>query len=456
MKIATFDIEANGFIDDVTKIHCIVIKPLGGECELYEPDEIDKAITNLQGYDKLIAHNGIDYDANVIKKLHNVELYDKVVDTLLLSKLDDGTRHSHSLKSLGLLFELEVQKQEYNGGFDRYTPEMGSYCIDDVKTNELLYLKLMENLTDLPEFSMNLEHQVRILQTKAANHGVLFDERLASSTLIYIEDRMQEIKDSLDLGYYVHEHAYNKTKSGDLSHHTKKKIKQLTEANIKHEVREEIQTVTSFTDGDLIAVDDQGVGIYSTIQEEEQVAKTIVSEFIPITPDTKKQLHTHLLKEGWKPTFLTPKGSPKIVENGVVCPNLEAMGEEFGLLSEYYMLKHRQALIKGLVDVVRRDGRIPSEADTLGAVTHRYTHRKIANFPRVTTLLGSEIRAMFTVPDDKVLIGADLAGLELRMLAHYMNDANYTKELLEGDIHTANQKAAGLPTRDNAKTFILI
>jgi DNA polymerase I-like protein with 3'-5' exonuclease and polymerase domains len=35
-----------------------------------------------------------------------------------------------------------------------------------------------------------------------------------------------------------------------------------------------------------------------------------------------------------------------------------------------------------------------------------------------------------------------------------MRDENYTKELLTGDIHTANQKSAGLDTRDKAKTFI--
>ena len=40
------------------------------------------------------------------------------------------------------------------------------------------------------------------------------------------------------------------------------------------------------------------------------------------------------------------------------------------------------------------------------------------------------------------------------MLAHYMDDESYTNEILTGDIHTANQEAAGLPNRDSAKTFI--
>ena len=52
------------------------------------------------------------------------------------------------------------------------------------------------------------------------------------------------------------------------------------------------------------------------------------------------------------------------------------------------------------------------------------------------------------------MIGTDASSLELRCLAHYLDDKDYTNEILNGDIHTANQKAAGLETRDQAKTFI--
>ncbi len=67
---------------------------------------------------------------------------------------------------------------------------------------------------------------------------------------------------------------------------------------------------------------------------------------------------------------------------------------------------------------------------------------------------GKECRDCWTVDDGKVLIGADAASLELRMLAHYMKDEQYAKEIVEGDIHTKNQIAAGLQTRAQAKTFI--
>ena len=65
-----------------------------------------------------------------------------------------------------------------------------------------------------------------------------------------------------------------------------------------------------------------------------------------------------------------------------------------------------------------------------------------------------ECRSCWTVREGYKLVGIDASGLELRMLAHYMDDKEYTNEVTEGDIHTANQKAAGLKSRDQAKTFI--
>ena len=92
----------------------------------------------------------------------------------------------------------------------------------------------------------------------------------------------------------------------------------------------------------------------------------------------------------------------------------------------------------------------------MGTVTHRMSSSN-PNLQQVTASgkeYGSEMRALFTVPEDKVLVGADLSGLELRCLAHYMKDDKYTKEIVSGDIHSANQRSTGLETRDEAKRFI--
>jgi hypothetical protein len=70
---------------------------------------------------------------------------------------------------------------------------------------------------------------------------------------------------------------------------------------------------------------------------------------------------------------------------------------------------------------------------------------------------GIESRRLFCVPEGWSLVGSDLAGIELRCLAHRMakyDGGAYGKVLLEGDIHSENQTAAGLDSRDTAKTFI--
>jgi DNA polymerase I-like protein with 3'-5' exonuclease and polymerase domains len=53
-------------------------------------------------------------------------------------------------------------------------------------------------------------------------------------------------------------------------------------------------------------------------------------------------------------------------------------------------------------------------------------------------------------------VGCDLSGIEARALAHYLwpfDGGSFAREVIEGDVHSANQRAAGLPTRDDAKTF---
>ena len=95
---------------------------------------------------------------------------------------------------------------------------------------------------------------------------------------------------------------------------------------------------------------------------------------------------------------------------------------------------------------------------TLRTITGRMAHHKpnMAQVPSVSSPFGAECRSLWITsnPQTHQLVGTDASGLELRCLAHYMNDKKFTQEVLMGDVHTANQKAAGLGTRDQAKTFI--
>lgn len=202
---------------------------------------------------------------------------------------------------------------------------------------------------------------------------------------------------------------------------------------------------------------------------------------------TKRQVFEFLLKKK-----KVPAGA-KLSEESL----MKIQGGELGmLLKQRLTYAHRLGLLKGIVKLIRPDGRIQAEANPIGTPTMRMRHKKVVNIPKAArhVLFGGQCRSIFEsgpltdgsyyrgfvfhhdlekplvphtnvdvkgnthktwVPASRrIFIGYDGAGLELRMLAHYVNDAEYTKQILEGDIHSYNQMLAGLPNRDAAKTFI--
>jgi DNA polymerase-1 len=423
MKIAVFDIEANGFYDTVTQIFCISIKNLNtGKNKLYEPDNIREALDELREYDAIVGHNALGYDLPVLEKLCDFHYGGVVFDTLVLSKLRYPFFNSHSLESWGE--RLKFPKISYEN-FMYYEPEMGVYCMQDVEVTAKVFAHLRKQI-DLNADYVQLEHEVQRLQTKAEIHGVQFDYDNAMKLVMKIDAEMQEIKDTIEpkLGYAYENKVHKLKANGDLSHHAIKLMDKL---------KEDFPDVL--------------VSIYIG---EESSTITVPTK---ITLDTKAILIEKLIELGWKPTMFTEKNNPQLARKGEVCENLLSMSGDMAQLGKYFLLKHRKGLLEGFFRHVRKDGKIPSEADTLGAITGRYTHRKIANLPAVRSLYGVEMRSLFGVPSGRVQVGCDLSGIEARMLAHYMDDSDYTNEILNGDIHTKNQLAAGLPTRDSAKTF---
>lgn len=160
-----------------------------------------------------------------------------------------------------------------------------------------------------------------------------------------------------------------------------------------------------------------------------------------------------LLALGWKPKEFSPKGAPKLTVKGEPVSTIIKVGSFGKALASWYTYNHRQSQIVGFLPYVRSDGRISAQLNPCGTNTFRARHRVVANIPRPTSIFGKEMRSLFCVPEGKVAINIDVAGLEIRMLAHHMKDPEYIKQILEGDIHSYNQEMAGLPTRDNAKTF---
>ena len=175
---------------------------------------------------------------------------------------------------------------------------------------------------------------------------------------------------------------------------------------------------------------------------------------IPFNIASRKQIADRLMKKGWKPTKKTDKGN--IIVNESVLDTIDM--PEAKMFSRYFLLQKRTGLLKAWIQACSEKGRVHGRVMTLKTITGRMAHHgpNMAQVPAVYSPYGKECRELWTVSntDTHQLVGTDASGLELRCLAHYMNDAKFTNEVLTGDVHTANMKAAGLSNRDQAKTFI--
>jgi DNA polymerase I-like protein with 3'-5' exonuclease and polymerase domains len=384
------DIETNLEHD---KIWCVVCRDIDKDIvsTFVKPD-------NLQSYldsaDKIIAHNGIFFDFPVLKRVWGITVKkSQVVDTLVLSRLyNPSLEDGHSLESWGK--RLGYPKTEFND-FEKFSQEMLDYCIQDTLVTKQLYLHLEREMKDdFSEKSKELEHQVAIIIAEQERNGFKLDERAATELLCELKTKLEAHTTSLQSIFPP------KVESNRIS----------------------------------------------------KLGKPLKDIITPFNPGSRKQIAERLIEKGWKPKKHTEKGSVIVDETtleGLDFPEAKA-------IAEYLMLQKRIAQIESWLGAVESDGRVHGKVITNGAVTGRMTHHtpNMAQVPNSGAIYGPECRNLWTVEKGNKLVGIDASGLELRMLAHYMNDNEYTNEVVSGDIHTANQNAAGLQTRNQAKTFI--
>jgi len=421
-----FDIETNG-LQNCNTIWCIVAYDVDTEI-LYSfgHKEIDEGLELLSKANKLIGHNIIGFDIPVIRRLTGLSLYNKkIVDTLVLSRLFNPTREGgHGLESWG--YKLSYNKIDFHE-YDRFSREMLEYCERDVQLNARVYMELRKEAVGFSADSIRLEHECYKLLEQQRVNGFLFDREHAYSLLTQLRNRLNAVVGE------VHEHFKPKVEVTRLY------------------IRETKAGVPS-----RMAETDKGIRVRTTAEEFEfasscgYVDRTKVTEF---NLGSRKQIGEYLQDFGWKPTKFTPTGQP-IVDEGTLL-DIDNIPEA-KMIAEYLLLQKRIAQLKSWFKFSCEDGRVHGYVNPNGTITGRMTHRdpNMAQVPSSRAPYGKECRQCWHVPTGYKLVGIDASGLELRMLAHYMNDEAFTNEILNGDIHTANQKLAGLESRDQAKTFI--
>jgi DNA polymerase I-like protein with 3'-5' exonuclease and polymerase domains len=352
--------------------------------------------TYINNASEIVAHNGIFFDFPVLKRVWGVTVKkSQVVDTLVLSRLyNPSLEDGHSLAAWGQ--RLGFAKGEFTDFDGGYTNEMRDYCVQDTLVTKELYKHLTKEMQNgYSKESIKLEHEVAIIIAEQERNGFKLNEAGALQLLSVLKTKLDTIQ---------------------------------------------VEMAAIFPP------------IVTSGRTHKTSGKPLKDIIEPFNPGSRQQIAERLQEKGWKPTKRTEKGSVIVDE-----ATLETLDfPEAKTLAEYMMLQKRIAQIDSWLEALGKDGRVHGRVITNGAVTGRMTHMKpnMAQVPNSGSPYGHECRDLWIVEKGYKLVGIDASGLELRMLAHYMNDDVYTHEVVSGDIHTANQTAAGLQTRNQAKTFI--
>jgi DNA polymerase-1 len=412
-----FDIETDGLAP--TKVWCIVTLNIdSGEYTTYTEGQYDlfnKAITLA---DEVLGHNIIGYDIPACEKLLGTDFSAcKITDTLVLSRLANPQRKAHSLGAWGE--SLGFPKGDYND-WTNFNPDMLAYCKQDVAVNNEMYKAVLKELKGFSPSSIELEHKVMRITQQQMRTGWLLDQPKARDLVAGLKEQ-----------------------SFDLEEEVQRVFKPLP--TFIKVVSPKVKKDGTFSTVGLKFLGDAWTNVGGPFSRIDWPVFNLGS---------RQQIGRYLKHFGWKPKTFTETGHAIVSED--ILKNVKGIPEA-ALIASYLLVGKRIAQVSSWLEAVDADtGRVHGYVNTNGAVTGRMTHSKpnLAQVPSAGSLYGPECRSCWIVDEGYKLVGIDASGLELRMLAHYMNDADYTNTILTGDIHIANQKAAGLDTRNQAKTFI--
>ena len=391
LGLVAFDIEADGFLPDATKIHCIAARHVSSRREwFFSPDDIEAGIEFLCGCEVVIAAYGFGYDYPLINKLYPEAKLPLLEDSVILSRLANPDRHGgHSIESWGVRFKQPKPEHE---DWSTYTPAMGNRCQEDVRILVQSIRVINHELANHDwADAIHTEYQIQALQTKIEERGVR------------LSDKVYEAADELD---------------------------RLTS-----------ETHGILTDSLPLLVQPKGAPVVAPFTRAGKLAKRVVQvlgcpmevegpfcgvRFVPLNLDSPKQLTEFLLGIGWEPTEFNYKkakrggyelnddgtyviSSPKVTED-----SLEPLDHPVAThLKDYRVLKHRLSILRhttrdgrqtGWCNTVRADHRVEARAIPLGTNTHRYTHSNIVNLPTVGTAHSEYIRSMLVASEGKVCL----------------------------------------------------
>lgn len=466
------DIETDGLLDNLTKIHCAsIFNTKTKEWMVFIPDDWHESslmfdfevrgVSQLPAYldtlDSLCCHNGIGFDLKVLKKLYNYTFKGKYRDTLLMSRVlwpdlesplhtkDNGQKVKikgpHSVESWGV--RLGLSKPEHND-WSTFSHEMLNRNMKDTEIQGMILEHINDHIDTLTSHDkrlllddvFNMEQRVWGLIEKQADFGWLFDLEYAYKLVEELEPKIEAIDQEL--------------------------IPQLPIRCVRPY---EVVCKTFTKDGKLSSsakdwFAKNGIEDFSTLNVHGDFSRV---SFERMNLNADKQVKDYLLSFGWKPKEWNVKkdrhNKPirdyahggKLIKTSPKLPKSVEDWEEVGrlidipaikLIAERNKAAHRLSSIRGWINAMRVDGRVEAQANTCSTNTTRFSHKIIVNVPKAEdgVYYGKEMRSLFIVPENKVLVGIDASALEARCEAHYIYpfDKEGAMELIDGDIHSKN------------------
>jgi len=471
------DIEANS-LTRPSKIWCIVCKNIDNGQRLVfrnlcDDEKAKEDFRSLVTPESLwIGHNILGYDIPVIQSLLGITLVN-CLDTLVLSKLVNYSRpDGHSLESYGQEFGLE--KIKFND-FTKWSQELEKYCEQDVEICHLVYNSFSDCVSDpLWQSAIQLEHNFqREVVNSLHDNGFGFDSARANRLLSKVEQELKELDEKIVEAFppkevLIREFTPKLTKFGTISRtsvprslHPQMHLYVAGET-YKHTRLEPFnpsshkQIVSILNEAGWHPIDKTQTHI-DTEREANLLQRHKEARGKLTLEDTLAKLEI-LKKTGWKVNETNLSTLP------------ETAPAPARLLAKRILLEARRRTLVEWLSLVQDDGRIHGKFYGIGAWTHRMAHQQpnTANIPREfkedgsVKLLGKELRQLWIAPKKKLLVGVDAEGIQLRVFAHYIDDPEFTKSLVEGrkddktDPHSLNQRILGplCKSRQAAKRFI--
>jgi len=423
MLFAVLDIEADGLLKEVTKLHCLCYTILDENLNEIRKGDIftkEEILELLDEVDYIVCHNYVVYDGPVLKKLFDIQVPKyKIIDTLSISYYLFPHFDKHGLDAWGE--RVGIKKPKIEDWKNLTQEEYVFRCQEDVKINVSIFIGMFSYLKELYDndlervfilinyltFKMDCLREHEYIKIKL---NVELATKHRDDLLVIFEENTKELSNIMpkELGKLVKtKPAKMFKKDGSISSIGMKWIEYLRENNLPADTEE--------------------------VREAPN-------------PGSDTQLKKWLFSLGWKPiTFKVSKGvktnGEKIPQVNLpfgqgLCPSVKDLYEvepNLEILEMYYKIRHRIGIFNGYLDSVDEDGFLYCRAHGF-TNTLRLTHSKpIANLPKPGVFYGTECREVLTIPntDDYIMIGSDISGLEDNTKQHYIYfyDPEYVKEM---------------------------